>query len=248
MSSITLRRCTIERKTGKTMYDGIFDDAQALGTNLCAMNSTRPSFEPSPTSVETSTMRTPTGTSFGTWMAAYPKNSPPANKLPYAYPASKSHRMVLALWCPTGGQPATYLFVNGVAVCDAIRAADEAQEKEMGKNFDITEWITCGESEGGSEAIEDIVLLLRLHKTYEVHVYNLFRRQPSSEEDHQIGSTEKSSAKSDGSGDVDMDAAAQVTERRWGYVPPEKLPTIKAIFAHDKTKLVHATTGTSTAA
>ncbi|KAJ6622199.1 hypothetical protein B0H10DRAFT_2214559 [Mycena sp. CBHHK59/15] len=242
------------------MYDGIFDDAQALGdTNLCAHEFDTTFFRAKPDFSGNIYYENPGGTSFvasfiaevgsqaqGTWMAAYPKNSPPANKLPYTYPASKSHRMVLALRCPTGApDQLRTMFVNGVAVCDAIRAADEAQEKEMGKNFDITEWITCGESEGGSEAIEDIVLLLRLHKTYNVP-NDSSKDDPSSatrsprKRITKIGSTEKSSTKSDGSGDVDMDAAVQVTERQIGDTyPPEKLPDHQGpYFAHNKTKLV----------
>ena len=147
------------------------------------------------------------------------------------------------------------------------------------QRFEITEWITCGEGEGGSEAIEDIVLLLRLHKTYEVRVYDFFRRRPvlksfqvpndSSKNNSssaprsprkritKVTSTEKSNEKSDGSGDVDMDAVAQVTgtkdvsnshrrltnhvlERQVGDTyPPEKLSDHQGpYFAQDKTKLV----------
>ncbi|KAJ6546322.1 hypothetical protein B0H10DRAFT_1326960 [Mycena sp. CBHHK59/15] len=179
-------------------------------------------------------------------MAAYPKNSPPASKLPYTYPASKSHRKVLALRCPTEAPDGLRtMFVNGVAVCDTIRAADEAQEEEIGKKFEITEWITCGEGEGGSEAIEDIVLLLRLHKIYEVS--NDSSKDNSSSAPRsprkritKVTSTEKSNEKSDGSGDVDIDAVAQVTERQVGDTyPPEKLPDHQGrYFAQDKTKLV----------
>ena len=42
--------------------------------------------------------------------------------------------MVLALRCPTEAPDGLRtMFVNGAAVCDAIRAADEAQEEEIGK-------------------------------------------------------------------------------------------------------------------
>ncbi|KAJ7448419.1 hypothetical protein FB451DRAFT_1243090 [Mycena latifolia] len=260
MSSITLRRCTIERKSGKTMYDGIVDEPKALGdTNLCAHELDATFIRAKPDFSGNIYYENFDGTPFvasfiaeigsqaqGTWMAAYPKNSPPASKLPYTDVGSKSHRMVLALRCPTAApDQLRTMFVNGAAVCDTIRAADEAQEKERGENFDVTECITCGEGEGGSEAVEDIVLLLRLHKTYEVPNDNSKDNSSSAPRTPRkritkVDSTEESSEKSDNLGDVDMDAAAQVIERQVGDTyPPNRLPDHKGpYFAHDKAKLV----------
>lgn len=37
MSSLPIRRCTVNNKTGKTLYDGCVKDVEALGdTNLAA--------------------------------------------------------------------------------------------------------------------------------------------------------------------------------------------------------------------
>jgi hypothetical protein len=95
MSSITLHRCTIERKTGKTMYDNIVDDAQALGdTNLSAHELNVTFFRSKPDFSGNIYYENADGTPFvasfiaevgsqaqGTWMAVYPKTSPPVNKL-----------------------------------------------------------------------------------------------------------------------------------------------------------------------
>ncbi|KAJ6526542.1 hypothetical protein B0H10DRAFT_296081 [Mycena sp. CBHHK59/15] len=148
--------------------------------------------------------------------------------------------MILGLRCPTAApEELRTMFVNGLAVCDAIRGADETEEK----HFDVVEWITCGES----EAVEEAVLLLRLHQTYEVPYSNIKTDSSSSPRTPRkritkVGSSENATEKSNNSGDVDMDAAAQVTgiERQIGDTyPPDKLPDHQGpYFAHDRAKLV----------
>ncbi|KAJ6606903.1 hypothetical protein B0H10DRAFT_2439874 [Mycena sp. CBHHK59/15] len=228
MSSITLRRSTVERKSGKTMYDGFVDEAKALGdTNLSAHEID------------------------GTFMRAKP--DPKGNiyyenldgtPFPYNDSGSKSHRMILGLRCPTAAlEELRTMFVNGLAVCDAIRGANETEEKANGEHFDVVEWITCGES----EAVDEAVLLLRLHQTYEVPYSNIKTDSSSSPRTPRkritkVGSSENATEKSNNLGDVDMDAAAQVTgiERQIGDTyPPDKLPDHQGpYFAHDRAKLV----------
>lgn len=101
MSSITLRRCTVDRKTGKTMYDRVVEEGQALGdTNLGAHEIDVTFRRAKPTSRGNIYYDKLDGTPFvasfiaeigseaqGTWMAAYPKKSPPLYQLastPYA--------------------------------------------------------------------------------------------------------------------------------------------------------------------
>ncbi|KAJ7447025.1 hypothetical protein FB451DRAFT_1412084 [Mycena latifolia] len=198
MSSITLRRCTIERKSGKTMYDGIVDEAKALGdTNLCAHELDATFIRAKPDFSGNIYYENFDGTPFvasfiaeigsqaqGTWMAAYPKNSPPAtiHRRRFEVSSDGSGPPV-----PHGGAgPATY------------------HEKERGENFDVTECITCGEGEGGSEAVEDIVPNDN-SKDNSSSAPRTPRKRIT-----KVDSTEKSSEKSDNLGDVDMDAAAQV--------------------------------------
>ncbi|KAJ7883601.1 hypothetical protein B0H13DRAFT_1890305 [Mycena leptocephala] len=125
MSSIHLRRCTADRKNGRTMYDAVVEEALALGdTNLCEHEIDRTFFRTKPD---------------------YKGN-------PFNDVTSRSHRMVLALRCPTAAPEALRtMFRNGVAVCDSIRAADEKVEESKGQrcysgffeaDWDIVEPIT----------------------------------------------------------------------------------------------------------
>ncbi|KAJ6598804.1 hypothetical protein B0H10DRAFT_2231401 [Mycena sp. CBHHK59/15] len=235
MSSITLRRSTVERKSGKTMYDGFVDEAKALGdTNLSAheIDGTFMRAKPDPKGniYYENLDGTPFVASFiaeigsaeqGTWMAAYPKNPP------YNLASSKSHRMILGLRCPTAApEELRTMFVNGLAVCDAIRGADETEEKA---NANI------------------LTSLNRSPVTYEVPYSNIKTDSSSSPRTPRkritkVGSSENATEKSNNSGDVDVDAAAQVTgiERQIGDTyPPDKLPDHQGpYFAHDRAKLV----------
>ncbi|KAJ6597301.1 hypothetical protein B0H10DRAFT_2441748 [Mycena sp. CBHHK59/15] len=190
MSSITLRRCAVDRKTGKTMYDALVEEARALGdSHLGAHGINSTFFRANPDAKGNIFYEKPDGAPFlasfiaeigseaqGTWMAAYPKKSPPAHKLPMNDGNSRSHRMVLALRCPTDAPPELRtMFRNGLATCDGIRAEDEKQEADSGQRFDVTEWIFCAEDAPD----EDAVLLLRLYPTYEVPYSNSKDSSPS---------------------------------------------------------------------
>ncbi|KAJ7765890.1 hypothetical protein DFH07DRAFT_1014444 [Mycena maculata] len=251
MSSITLRRCTVDRKTGKTMYDVLVEEAQALGdSSLSAHGIDTTFFRANPDNKGNIFYQKVDGTPFvasfiaevgseaqGTWMAVYPKKSPPAHKLPMNDGNSKSHRMVLALRCPTSAPvELRTMFRNGLATCDGIRADDEKHEADSGENFDVTEWVLCGEDAQD----EDAVLLLRLHPTYEV--------PPSSGKDLPRSPRKRitkvdSAAQSDQVPDdimADSDnMGPQITERRVSdKYPPNKLSDHRGpYFAHEKAQL-----------
>ncbi|KAJ6579456.1 hypothetical protein B0H10DRAFT_2198681 [Mycena sp. CBHHK59/15] len=181
MPSIHTRRCTIDRRTDKTMYDTVVEEAQAMGdTNLGAHEINSTFFPAKPDQKGNIYYQKADGTPFvatfiaeigseaqGTWMAAYPKNTPPAFKLLYSDVTSKSHKMVLALRCPTGApEPLRTMYRDGVAVCDGIREHDEVREGKKGEHFDITDWITC--EEGGEITVDKMFLLARLDQTYQM--------------------------------------------------------------------------------
>jgi hypothetical protein len=95
MSSITLRRCTVDRKTLKTMYDRFLEEAQAMGDALLSAHEIDVSFfRDKPNARGNVYYHTSDGTPFsanfiaeigseaqGTWMASYQKKTPPAHKL-----------------------------------------------------------------------------------------------------------------------------------------------------------------------
>ncbi|KAJ7480951.1 hypothetical protein FB451DRAFT_1365268 [Mycena latifolia] len=158
-------------------------------------------------------------TAQGTWMAAYPKIRPSLPKLPFNDAASKSHHMVLALRCPTGApeelrtiqRPSRSISYLSVHVRGGGDLKCKQKEDEQSKTFDVTEWITCGEN----NAVEDMILLLRLHPTYEVP-YSSSKGDSSAttrsprKRITKVTSADKSSEASDNIADVDMDAS-QVT-------------------------------------
>ncbi|KAJ6612629.1 hypothetical protein B0H10DRAFT_2192374 [Mycena sp. CBHHK59/15] len=255
MSSITLRRCTVDRKTGKTMYDVLAEEAQALGdSNLGAHEIDSTFFRASPDPKGNIFYQKSDGTPFvasfiaeigsegrGTWMAAYYKKSPPAHKLAMTDASSKSHRMVLALRCPTGAPPEICsMFRNGLAACDTIRGGDEIHEADNNERFDVTEWIN-GEEDARAE---DMVLLVRLHPTYEVP-YSSAKQEssPSSRTPRKRISKVGPAANPDdlphSMDEVDM-AHSEPTERKIGdKYPPSKLSDHWGpYFAHEKAELV----------
>lgn len=167
MSSVTLRRCTVIGKTGKTLYDGVLAQAEAHPQFQLANNALGETFFPSnPDRRGNLYYEKADGTPFvanfvaeigsqeeGTHLAAYPKSLPPPSKLvmflflrpvvlltlpflcqPMNDEYLKSHRMVVALRCPSEA-PADLrkLFRNGAARADSIRGADEQLEAEMGE-------------------------------------------------------------------------------------------------------------------
>ncbi|KAJ7508074.1 hypothetical protein B0H11DRAFT_2185139 [Mycena galericulata] len=254
MSSITLRRCTIDRKTGKTFYDRIVEEAQAMGeTYLSAHNIDASFFRTHPNAKGNIYYQKADGTPFvatfiteigseaqGTCMEGYPKKLP-SYKLasarappPYNDANTKSHRMVLALRCPTGApDELRTMFQDGAAVCDALRMADEKVELENNENFVVTDIVRCT-----GDTVEDIIVLLRLHPTYEVP-YSGGTRTPTSAPSTprrrvmRVGSTTTSSETSENAGDVEMAASPQVTERKVGDTyPPSTLSDVQGPAFH----------------
>ncbi|KAJ6599657.1 hypothetical protein B0H10DRAFT_2231148 [Mycena sp. CBHHK59/15] len=182
MSSITLRRCTVERKTGKTMYERFFEEAQAMrDAVLSAHEIDITFFRDKPNTRGNVYYHTSDSTPFsanfiaeigseaqGTWMASYQKKTPPAYKLPYTDANSRSHRMVLALRCPTGAPAGVCsMFQDGAAVYDALRVSDEQQEVKKGEHFELTECVECT-----GDSVEDIIVIARLEPTYEIPYTN----------------------------------------------------------------------------
>ncbi|KAJ6608340.1 hypothetical protein B0H10DRAFT_1955495 [Mycena sp. CBHHK59/15] len=182
MSSITLRRCTVERKTGKTMYEHFFEEAQAMGDAVLSAHEIDVTFfRDKPNTRGNVYYHTSDGTPFsanfiaeigseaqGTWMASYQKKTPPAYKLPYTDANSRSHRMVLTLCCPTGAPAGLCsMFQDGAAVYDALRVSDEQQEVKKGEHFELTECVECT-----GNSVEDIIVLARLEPTYEIPYTN----------------------------------------------------------------------------
>ncbi|KAJ6607638.1 hypothetical protein B0H10DRAFT_2227648 [Mycena sp. CBHHK59/15] len=166
MPSLLTRRCTMDRKTEKTMYDTSSRKAKLLATlgrhypgPMGAHEFNCTFFPAQPDSKGNIYYEKPDGTRFvanfiaeigseaqGTWMAAYPKKAPPASNLPYNDVTSKSHKMVLALRCPTGApEQLCTMYRDGVAVCDSVRAHDEEREAQKHENFEIMDWISCDE-------------------------------------------------------------------------------------------------------
>ncbi|KAJ7120760.1 hypothetical protein C8R43DRAFT_79896 [Mycena crocata] len=257
MSSITLRRCTVDRKTGKSLYDGWVEEARALGeSNLGAHEIDSTFFRADPDPKGNIFYRKADGTPFvanffaeigseaqGTWMAAYPKKSPPANKLPMNDGNSKSHRMVLALRCPTSApQELCDMFQNGLATCDGLRGKDETLEGANGERYEITECIICGEH--GLD--ENTVLLARLHPTYDIP-YNSGEnndsltspQKTSRQRITKVDPTAKKPEQPDEMTDVVI-VPQEPAERQIGdKYPPSKLSDHRGpYFAHDKAKLV----------
>ncbi|KAJ6622357.1 hypothetical protein B0H10DRAFT_2342263 [Mycena sp. CBHHK59/15] len=137
MSSITLRRCTVERKTGKTMYEHFFEEAQAMGDAVSSAHEIDVTFfHDKPNTRGMSTTTHPTA--LRSQLTSSPKLGPKPR--PYTDANSRSHRMVLALRCPTGAPAGLCsMFQDGAAVYDAPRVSDEQQEVKKGEHFELTE-------------------------------------------------------------------------------------------------------------
>ncbi|KAJ7739458.1 hypothetical protein DFH07DRAFT_965748 [Mycena maculata] len=226
----------MDRKTGKTMYDVLVEDAQALGASNLSTHEIDSTFfrgcpDPKGNVFYQKSDGTPFVASFIAEIGSEPMND--GN--------SKSHRMVLAFRCPTGAPPELRaMFINGLATCDRIRSDDEQHEVDNDQRFDVTEWIISGENDPD----EDIVLLTRLHPTYEVP-HNSGTKDSSSRTPRKrirkVDSTAKSDQLSDGMPDADADSVGpQTTERKVGdKYPPSKLSDHRGpYFAHEKAELI----------
>ncbi|KAJ7756908.1 hypothetical protein B0H14DRAFT_3896198 [Mycena olivaceomarginata] len=235
MSSITLRRCSVN-KGGRTMYDGFVDELEALGDTSLSVNRLDSTFFRSePDGMGNIHFQKSDGTPFsahfiaeigseaqGTWLAAYPKKTPPAFKLPWNDANAKSHRMILALRCPTGAPPALRKhFRNGAGVCDSIRASDEKLEKERGENFLAMESVIVEDGEG--DPTDKIFVLVRLHPTFEVPY-----RNPSTPWTRRRITLIADDAES--SGDVEMEALPVVERKVGDTYPPNMLPEVQGPF------------------
>ncbi|KAJ7501305.1 hypothetical protein B0H11DRAFT_2224657 [Mycena galericulata] len=148
-----------------TMYDGFVEEAEALGdTSLAAHEIDRTFFRTEPDYKGNIYYEKSDGTPFmasfvaeigsdaqGTWLAAYPKKTPPFYKLATIYGPPPELRKA---------------FRNGAAVVDGVRGVDEAQEAARGETFEVTEAILYEQREG--DPTDNIVVLARLHPTFEV--------------------------------------------------------------------------------
>ncbi|KAJ7838946.1 hypothetical protein B0H14DRAFT_3869894 [Mycena olivaceomarginata] len=225
MSSITLRRCSVDRKTGKTMYDRFLEEAQAMGDAILSAHEIDVSFfRDKPNARGNIHYHTSQGTPFlanfiaeigseaqGTWMASYHKKTPPPYKLPYTDANSRSHRMVLALRCPTGApEGLCSMFQNGAAVYDALRVSDEIEEAKNGENFELT---AC--------------------PTYEIPYTNNSALSAPRTPRRRITKVGSTTGTSESASDVDM---AQTVERKVGDTyPPSVLSDHRGpCFAHEK--------------
>ncbi|KAJ6620214.1 hypothetical protein B0H10DRAFT_2360976 [Mycena sp. CBHHK59/15] len=233
MPSALTCRCTIGCKTDKTMYDTFIEEGQALAdTNLGAHEINHTFFPAQPDSKGNIHYEKIDGTPFvtnfiaeigskaqGPWMAAYPKNPPPGFKL--------SHKMVLALHCPTGApEPLRTMYRDGVAVCDSICAHDEEQEGQKGENFEITEWISC--AKGDENTVDKMILLAQLPRLTRFLTEN-----------HKGWIYDKPGPDFHDVTDVDLEATQVAEHKVSDHYPPDQLPNNKGpYFAHEKAKLI----------
>ncbi|KAJ7092166.1 hypothetical protein C8R44DRAFT_990312 [Mycena epipterygia] len=248
MPSALTRRCTIDRRTEKTMYDTFVEEAQALGDTNLGTHEINRTFLPTPPDKGNIYYENIDGAPFvatfiaeigseaqGTWMAAYPKIPPPDFKLPYNDVTSKSHKMVLALRCPTGApEPLRTMYRDGVAVCDSIRVHDEECEAQNGEHFEITDWITC--AKGDENTVDKMILLARLGQTYEVSYGN---SSPASGTPRRMRVTKVGSATNSDSTSDDVQMEAGPVRKVGDTYPPDRLPDHQGpYFAHEKATLI----------
>ncbi|KAJ7031474.1 hypothetical protein C8F04DRAFT_1110354 [Mycena alexandri] len=244
MSSITLRRCVADPKTGKTFYDHVVDDGNALGEfNLACHEFGVTFFRDEPIGKGNIFYHKAEGAPFsvnfiaeigseaqGTWMASYPKKTPPLYKLPYKDGNSKSHRMVLALRCPTDAPTElASTFQNAAAVYDTLRAADEKLEADNNESFEITHCVECT-----GDSVKDIVVLARLEPTYEVPYANDTAPSTPRTPRRRVSKVASTGA-AENAGDTEMPAPA-IKERKIGDTyPPSVLSDHRGpCFEHDK--------------
>ncbi|KAJ7369194.1 hypothetical protein DFH08DRAFT_984157 [Mycena albidolilacea] len=228
MSSITLRRCVVDRDTNKTMYDRVLEDVEALGDTILSKHEIdKTFFRAKPDFKGNIYYEKSGGKSFRAHFIAEP----------FTDDGVKSLRMILALRCPTGApEELKKLFRNGIAVLDSIRAADEVSEAERSQRFEITESIFCENGEG--DLTDNIIMLLRLQQTFETPPTNNSPATPNSQRRRITKVDEPAESSSNNSGDVDMEDTP-VGERKVGDVYPARmLPEVEGpLFALDKAQL-----------
>ncbi|KAF8146355.1 hypothetical protein K438DRAFT_2028304 [Mycena galopus ATCC 62051] len=248
MSSVALRRCTVVGKTVKTLYDGVLAQADAHPQFQLANNALGDTFFPSkPDRRGNIYYEKADGTPFvanfvteigsqeqGTHLAAHPKSLPPPSKLPMNDEYLKSHRMVVALRCPSEASAALRkLFQNGAARADSIRGADEQLEAEKGEN--VIKSIVCKEGDG--DLADCIVVHARLHQTFEVCALPHDRDVPTANSTprKRIAMVEEDITEPPAE-NIEM----EVTERKIGdLIPPSVLPEIRGdCFGLVKSRLV----------
>jgi hypothetical protein len=141
------------------MYDSFMQELGALGsTDLAAHELDSTFFRADPDYRGNIYFQTKEGTPFlanfiaevgsqdqGTWLAPYPMKTPfnlvsfhrleiTHSGQPWTDANAKSHRMILALRCPTGAPvELRNHFRNGASVCDSLRGSDEKLEAENGE-------------------------------------------------------------------------------------------------------------------
>ncbi|KAJ7787087.1 hypothetical protein B0H14DRAFT_3893309 [Mycena olivaceomarginata] len=147
----------------------------------------------------------------GTRLTAYPKETPPSYRLANA--TSKSYQQILALRCPTGAPPELRkAFRNGAAVVDGVRGAGRDPGGRPA-TFEVTEAVVYEEREG--DPADNIVVLVRLHPTFEVPQGS---NNPSAPRTPRRRITKVDSTSTDASdvpGDVDMvSSQATAAERK----------------------------------
>ncbi|KAJ6563532.1 hypothetical protein B0H10DRAFT_1966044 [Mycena sp. CBHHK59/15] len=242
MPSIHTRRCTVDRRTDKTMYDTVVEEAQAMGdTNLGAHEINSTFFPAKPD--QKGNIYYQKATALLSWPPLLRKSDLRPRELGWP-PIPKMLLLRLNLWCwpsaaPLGARTATH-HVPGWSGC--VRwypAHDEVREGEKGEHFDITDWITC--EEGGEITVDKMFLLARLDQTYQVpHGNNSNTSSPASRTPHpritKVGSATNPTTLSDGAPDVEEMEATEVTERKVGdHYPPDDLPDHRGpYFTHDK--------------
>ncbi|KAJ7879734.1 hypothetical protein B0H14DRAFT_3771460 [Mycena olivaceomarginata] len=206
------------------MYDRFLEEAQAMGDAILSAHEIDVSFfRDKPNARGNIYYHTSEGTPF--WQTSSPRlglkprelgwlritrKHPLPYKLPYTDANSRSHRMVLALRCPTGApEGLCSMFQNGAAVYDALRVSDETEEAKNGENFELTE------------------------PTYEIPYTNNSALSAPRTPRRRITKVGSTTGTSESASDVDM---AQTVERKVGDTyPPSVLSDHRGpCFAHDK--------------
>ncbi|KAJ7236708.1 hypothetical protein C8J57DRAFT_1530000 [Mycena rebaudengoi] len=170
----------------------------------------------------------------GSWFAAYPKNAPPANKLPLN-DNSSSHRMVIAARSPTAApEEIVRNWNDSLATVDGVRGVDADDEANNNEKFHkITEWVVNADSNSTEPGN---LMILRLPPTYEVNYFLLLISAQATPK--RRARVVKSTATPKKTEDVDM--TASLTERRIGDTyDPNLLPDHRGpYFNHKDAKLI----------
>ncbi|KAF8178356.1 hypothetical protein K438DRAFT_1938778 [Mycena galopus ATCC 62051] len=223
------------------MYDGFVEEAEALGdTCLAAHEIDRTFFRTEPDYKGNIHYEKSDGTPVTFHGQFHCRDRiRRAGYLPFTDATSKSYRQILALRCPTGAPPELRkAFINGAAVVDGVRGADETQEAARSETFEVTEAVVYEEREG--DPADNIVVLVRLHSTFEVPQGSNNPSAPRTPRRRITKVDSTSTDASDAPGDVDMGSSqATAAERKVGdtYLS-SMLPEVQGPFyALDKARL-----------